>query len=120
MNEKEIPNRPPVSVEQTKQEINDVFVFSVPISAQHTASCERIQKACKALAQAIAEEVPEGKEQTIAINNLLSTALFARHGITRRQVVVVAVVSPDTPCSEPAPVESAPAASTCSPSPEPL
>jgi hypothetical protein len=109
----EIVTRKPVTPEQVKQEIDDVFVFNPPISAQHAASCDRIQKACKELAQAIAEEVPEGKEQTIAINNLLSTALFTRHGITRRQVVVVAMVTPDTPSPEQPQAESpAPATST--------
>jgi len=83
--------REPFNPEQIKQEINDVFVFNPPLSAIHAATCKKIQNACKELAQLIADEVPEGKEQTMAINNLLAVALFARHGITRRQIVVMAV-----------------------------
>jgi hypothetical protein len=91
-------NREPINTEQAKQEIEDVFVFNAPSSVNTSFACQRIQNACKALAQAIAEEVPEGKERVVAINSLLSAALFARHGITRRQVVIVAVPeASDTP-----------------------
>lgn len=88
-------SRPPVTPELIKDEINDVFVFNPPLSGQNLTSCQRVQNACRELAHVIAEEVPEGKEQTIAINNLLATALWARHGITRRQVVVIASASPE-------------------------
>lgn len=98
-------NREPVNLEKIKQEIDDVFIFKSPISNQHAESCQKIQNTCKALAQLIADEVPEGKEQTIAINNLLSAALFARHGITRRQVIMVAMAVPET---ENPPVPSSP------------
>lgn len=89
------------NIEQVKQEIQDVFVFNAPMSMEHLISCEKIQNACKALAQAIADEVPEGKERTIAINNLLSTALFARHGITRRQIHIGATEKPLPPIPVP-------------------
>ena len=112
-------SREPVSPEQIKQEIDDVFVFNPPLSIIHATSCQKIQDACKALAQVIADEVPEGKERVIAINNLLSTALFARHGITRRQVVVMSCAAPGTLSSAQRLDESAPPASTSSPSPDP-
>jgi hypothetical protein len=84
-------NHTPTDPKEVKQEIDDVFIFNPPFSAEHLASCQKIQAACKALAEVIAEQVPEGKERTIAINGLLSVALYARHGITRRQILIGAV-----------------------------
>lgn len=99
--------REPVNLTEIQQEIEDVFVFRAPISQQHSESCQKIQQACKALSQLIVEEVPEGKERTIAVNNLLSVALFARHGITRRQVLIAPVMhAEDLPESEVIPSES--------------
>jgi hypothetical protein len=106
--------RQPVVLDDIRQEIDDVFVFNPPMSLAHQQSCEKIQTASKALAQVIAEEVPVGKEQTIAINNLLSAVLFARHGITKRQVMMMAAAEeplppiPVTPETQP----SAPSAAT--------
>lgn len=87
--------RPPITPETIKAEVNDVFIFNPPLSGNNLASCQRIQNACRDLALVIAEEVPEGKEQTIAINNLLATALWSRQGITRRQVAVISIASPE-------------------------
>jgi len=100
--------RTPITPEDIKAEVNDVFVFNAPMSSQTLASCERIQNACRELALAIAEEVPEGKEQTIAINNLLATAIWARQGVTRRQVAVMAAMPlpEDQPGELPPPVAS--------------
>ncbi len=86
--------REPVSLEDTLQEIDDVFVFNPPQTHENLNKCLSIQNACKNLANVIARDVPEGKEQTIAINNLLATALWANHGILRRQVMVVAINQP--------------------------
>lgn len=97
MKKDEVANREPVSLEETLQDIDDVFVFNPPQTQDNLIKCERIQIACKSLAKLIAQDVPQGKEQTIAINNLLSTALFANHGILKRQIVLVAVGQP-TPC----------------------
>lgn len=113
-------NREPVNPEQTQQDIDDIFVFRAPISQEHSDSCQKVQQACKDLAKLIAQEVPEGKEQTIAINNLLSTALFARHGITKRQVLVMsAIPQEEMPPSEvvtPS-ADATPAGSNSEPSP---
>lgn len=106
-------SRPPVTPETLKAEIDDVFVFNPPLTRKNHASCERIQQACRELAHVIAEEVPEGKEQVIAINNLLATALWSRQGITRRQVLVIASASPE---SAPADTEAAESTSPASPS----
>lgn len=100
--------RPPTSLAQIKQEIDETFVFNAPLSQDHATSCEKIQNASKALADLIIQEVPEGKERVICVNNILSCALFARHGITRRQVVLMAVApeSVPSPSPEQSPVES--------------
>jgi hypothetical protein len=107
--------REPISPEQVKQDIDDVFVFNSPMSQEHATSCEKIQAACHQLARVIADEVPEGRERSIAINNLLAVALVSRHGITRRQVLVVGVASPSPELS---PVESSPPENPTSPVPQ--
>lgn len=81
--------------EQVKRDIEDVFVFNAPQSREVEASCQKIQTAIKQLALAIVDEVPEGRERTIALNNLLSAALFSRHGLTKRQVAIIAVAAPE-------------------------
>lgn len=89
--------REPLAIDETIQEIDDIFVFNPPQTQENLNKCLTIQNACKNLASLIARDVPEGKEQTIAINNLLATALWANHGILRRQVMVVAVSQPENP-----------------------
>jgi hypothetical protein len=84
-------NRDPVDPAAVALEIEEIFTFNPPLTPDQLTACQQIQDACKHLAHGIAKLVPEGKEQTIAINNLLATALWARHGITRRQVTVGAV-----------------------------
>jgi hypothetical protein len=91
--------REPLDLNKLKQEIDEVFTFQQPLTMAQLNSCLRVQFACRELAKTISEEVPEGKEQTIAINNLLSAALFASHGITRRQVIM-GVVSTGIPQSQ--------------------
>jgi wyosine [tRNA(Phe)-imidazoG37] synthetase (radical SAM superfamily) len=83
--------RPPLDPEALFLEIEEVFTFNPPLTPEQQQACQIISQSCKNLAQGIAKLVPEGKEQTVAINNLLATALWARHGITRRQVTVGAV-----------------------------
>lgn len=84
-------NREPLDPAAIALEIEEVFTFNPPLTPDQLHACQQIQEACKHLAHGIAKLVPEGKEQTVAINNLLATALWARHGITRRQVTVGAV-----------------------------
>jgi len=94
MKQDEVANREPISAEEVEQEVDDVFRFNPPQTQENLNKCKEIQAACKNLALLIIKHVPQGKEQVIAVNNLVSTALFACHGITRRQVVVVAVPNP--------------------------
>lgn len=96
--------REPLNPEKIRQEIEDTFVFNPPLSSSSAAACAKIQNACKELALLIAYEVPEGKEQTIAVNNLLSVALFARQGITRRQIAVVVTAPVQDTMPEPTPI----------------
>jgi hypothetical protein len=93
-------DRPPLDPEALRQEIEDVFTFGIPVTPEQHHACQQIQNACKTLAHGIMQLVPEGKEQTIAINNLLGVALWSRHGITRRSIIVAAGV----PWEEAAPV----------------
>ena len=111
--------REPTSPTQIQQEIDDTFVFNAPMTQENANSCQQVQNACKALADVIAQTVPEGKERTICVNNILSCALFARHGITRRQVVlmVAAPESQPTPSPEGTPVAESSPASTSPASP---
>lgn len=92
-------DRPPLDLEALHQEIDDVFTFGIPITPQQNSACQQIQSACKILAHDVLRLVPEGKEQVIAINNLLAVALWSRHGITRRSIIVAA----GTPFEEAAP-----------------
>lgn len=104
--------REPVNPNQLKQEIDDVFVFNRPMTQENAASCARVQNACKVLADIIVQEVPEGRERIVCVNNLLSTALFASHGITRRQVMLVAASPlPESPVAD----SPAPASDSTSP-----
>lgn len=85
-------SRQPYDPATIMQDIDDVFVFNAPLTSDSARACDEIQTACKNLAKLVVDHVPEGKEQTIAINNILSAALFARHGMTRRQVFTGVVV----------------------------
>lgn len=85
-------DRPPLDLEALRQEIEDVFTFGIPVTPEQHHACQQIQNACKTLAHGIINLVPEGKEQVIAINNLLGVALWSRHGITRRSIIVAAGV----------------------------
>ena len=97
MKQDELVVREPVSPEDVQQELDDVFLFQGSQTQENLTKCQEIQAACKNLALLITKHVPQGKEQTIAVNNLVSTALFATHGINRRQVVLVAVAAPENP-----------------------
>jgi hypothetical protein len=86
----EIVDRPPLNPEELTREIEEVFSFNPPLTVDQNHACQQIQNACKTLAHGILNLVPEGKEQTIAINQLLAAALWARHGICRRSIIVAA------------------------------
>jgi hypothetical protein len=86
--------REPLSVEEVCRDIDDVFTFNVPHSQDNLRKCGEIQSICKSFAKKIVLDVPEGKEQTICLNNLLAVALWAAHGITRRQVSLAIVPLP--------------------------
>lgn len=69
-------------------EIDDHFVFNVPLTQEALDTCLKVQTECASLAHLVADATPEGKEQTIAINNILAVALWAVQAITRRQVII--------------------------------
>lgn len=107
----EVNREPALTPQEINQEIDDTFTFNSPISIAHAQSCEKIHLACKSLAQLVVTEVPEGRERSIALNNILSAALFARHGFTKRQVALIAATPAPENCPEPVPVESQPSES---------
>ena len=84
-------NREPVDPAEIAAEIDEVFTFNSPQTTEQIEACRKIQASCKSLAHLISANVPEGKEQTIAVNSVLTAALWASQGITRRQVAIVAV-----------------------------
>jgi hypothetical protein len=88
-------NHKPVDLKAVHLEIDDIFTFNAPLTQERQEACDKIQEACKHLAHTIAEALSDSKEQSIAINNVLAAALWVRHGITRRQIVMVAVPVPD-------------------------
>ena len=91
-------DRPPLDPEQTTQDIIEAFAFS-NLTPEQEADCAEVQDACQKLALLIADKLPEGKEHTVAINNVLAAALWVRHGISRRKPVLMGTTAP--PCCEP-------------------
>jgi hypothetical protein len=82
-------NRKPLDTVEIAKEIDEMFTFNNPKTVEQIESCQKIQKSCKNLAQLIIANVPEGKEQTVAVNSVLGAALWASQGITRRQITIV-------------------------------
>jgi hypothetical protein len=88
--------REPLDPKAVHQKIDDLFTFNEPLTEERRQACQQMSEACQKLAHLIAEKLPEGIEQTVCANSLLSVALWARHGVTRRQVDIVVVASPGT------------------------
>jgi hypothetical protein len=87
--------REPLDVPAIHREIDDIFTFNPPLTQEQFIACQQIQNACRTIAHVITEKAPEGREQIICTNSLLSVALFARQAITRRQVVVMSTMPPE-------------------------
>lgn len=92
--------REPLDLEEEHKEIDELFAIRNTATPDQLESCEIVQKACRLLAHVITKHVPEGKERTIAVNNILSAALMARHGITKKPVAVVSCSIPSNESSE--------------------
>ena len=92
----EIVNREPINLEDVRAEIDEIFNIQNPATVDQLLACNHVQELCHQLAQAMTELVPEGRERLIAINNILAAALWARHGITRKQIVICAVPPPNS------------------------
>jgi len=85
--------REPLDIAALVCETEREFQFTNgPLNETQLAACNHIEAFGRGMAQEIATVVPEGKERTIAINAVLTAVLWARQGITRRCVEVVATL----------------------------
>lgn len=90
----ELPPREPYSPEASIREVEDAFVFSNHPTEHQIKLCQHIETWGKALAVEIASLVPEGKEQTVAINNVLSAVMWCRHGIMKQPTIEFVATGP--------------------------
>jgi hypothetical protein len=121
--------REPYSPQVTIEEVEKTFVFNNAPTPDQVKLCGHIEMWGKALCVEIASVVPEGKEQTIAINNVLAAVIWCRHAIQRQPTIELVSSDPvpemriGTPCScvgkpgEPGPAGESGPACTCSGSP---
>lgn len=86
--------REAVNLADAVREVEQEFQFSsTPLTNAQAAACNHIEAFGRGMAQDIATMVPPGKEQTIAVNAVLTAVLWARQGITKRTIEMVAVAS---------------------------
>lgn len=90
----ELPPREPISPETAIRDVEDAFVFNNQPTEHQVKLCQHIESWGKALAIEIASLVPEGKEQTVAINNVLSAVMWCRHGIMRQPTIEFVATGP--------------------------
>ena len=81
MKSQELPPREPYSPENAIREVEEAFVFNNTPTEHQVMRCQHIEKWGRSLAIEIASVVPEGKEKTIAINNVLAAVVWCRHAI---------------------------------------
>jgi hypothetical protein len=87
-------DRLPVDLPDMVVELDEVFNFPGTLTAEQEAQCKEIESVCHVAAVIIGFHLPEGKEHTVAVNNILAAALWARYGIARRQPVILAAGAP--------------------------
>jgi hypothetical protein len=83
----ELPPREPYSPKAAIEEVEQTFVFNNEPTDDQLKMCRRIEIWGSQLAVVIAAVVPEGKSQMVAINNVQSAVLWARHGIINQPTV---------------------------------
>jgi hypothetical protein len=67
----------------TAARINNDFDYHQPGSSDVVAAHEAIRSACKEAAQTVAELVPQGREQSLALTKLEEAGFWANAGIAR-------------------------------------
>lgn len=67
------------------EEIERCFTYHAP-TPDMLPKFQAIRDKAKELAYLIAQHVPDGKEQTIAINNIEAASMWANAGIARRTI----------------------------------
>jgi hypothetical protein len=87
MKDQEIPLREPHSPQVVIEEVEQTFVFNNAPTENQVKLCQHIEAWGKAFSIEIASLVPEVKEQTMAINNVLSAVVWCRHAILRQPTI---------------------------------
>jgi len=83
----ELPTREPYSPQAAIEEIENAFVFNNSPTENQVKLCQHVEAWGKALSIEIASLVPEGKEKTMAINNVLAAVVWCRHAICRQPTI---------------------------------
>jgi hypothetical protein len=87
MKSQELPTREPYSPRAVLEDIEQTFVFNNAPTPDQVKQCEHIEGWAKVLSLEIATQVPEGKEKTMAINNVLAAVVWCRHAIFRQPTI---------------------------------
>jgi hypothetical protein len=87
MSQSQEVSREPYSPQVVIEEIEKTFVFPTTQTEHQMKLCQHVEAWGKALAIEIASVVPEGKEQIVAINNVVSAVMWCRHAIMRQPTI---------------------------------
>jgi hypothetical protein len=87
MKSQELPLREPHSPQAIIEEVEQTFVFNNSPTTDQVKLCQHIESWGKAFSIEIASLVPESKEQTMAINNVLAAVVWCRHAILRQPTI---------------------------------
>jgi len=90
----ELPPREPYSPQAAIEEVEQTFVFNNAPTEDQVKLAQHIETWGKALSIEIASVVPEGKEKTIAINNVLAAVVWCRHAIFRQPTIEMVSTGP--------------------------
>lgn len=86
--------RKPYNPQDVVNEINESFSFSTDLTEDQKRLCLHIEAFGRAMATEIAHTVPEGREQIIAINNILAAVMWSRHAIIKQPQIVLVATDP--------------------------
>lgn len=91
--DRQVETRPPLDSEkilrEAMEDIEEMARFRVPTEEQGRAVLS-VVAAGQIMIEKIIAAIPEGTEQIVAVNNVKAAVLWARHGVLRRSVAVLA------------------------------